>query len=208
MATDLFGRPSTADTGERNDHDYYETPPWMVASLLAYHPIERQALILEPCCGDGSIVRALRASGFSRILTNDLDERHEASRHRDATALEFWEMKTIANVDWVITNPPFNVAIHILEQACLVAKVGVAFLLRKTFLEPTGREDMPKASDRGPWLHIHPPTQVIGLPRHSFRGKGSDSVSCDWMIWRAGGRQVDGVKPFVIDYFAKRRVIG
>lgn len=196
---DLFDRPSTADTGDRSPLDLYETPAWMIASLLAHHPIDRASVILEPCCGAGSIVRALQASGCRRIITNDLDERHEATRHRDATSLLFWEMETIAHVDWVITNPPFACAMPILEQACLVAKVGVAFLLRKTFLEPTER--------RGPWLSMHPPTNMIGLPRHSFRGTGSDSVSTDWYIWRKHPEQYVA-PPFVIDYVAESRRIG
>lgn len=194
-AEDLFGRPSTADTGERNAHDLYQTPSWMVASLLHHQPIDRAALILEPCCGDGAIVRALQASGFSRIITNDLDERHEASRHRDATDPKFWELDTLARVDWVVTNPPFNVALPILEQAVILARVGVAFLLRKTFLEPT--------RERGPWFAIHPPTRIIGLPRHSFRGAGSDSVSTDWMIWQR--RANWSLPPIVIDHDAKNR---
>lgn len=193
---DLFGRPSTDDTGARNTLDYYETPEWMVASLLAHHPIARTSLVLEPCCGDGAIVRALAKAGFDRIITNDLDPRHEASRHRDATAPEFWHMKTLHDVDWVIANPPFTEAMPMLEHAEIVAKVGVAFLLRKTFLEPT--------EARGPWLALHPPSRVIGLPRHSFRGAGSDSVSTDWHIWLRVDRR-RSVPPIVIDHVAKTR---
>lgn len=196
MTIDLFDRPSTADTGDRNDRDYYETPLWMTASLLAHQPIDRRCQVLEPCCGDGSIVRALTAAGFTSIITNDLDERHVANRHRDATSLDFWELKTISRVDWIITNPPFGVAFPILEQAVLLARIGVAFLLRKTFLEPT--------IARGPWFAIHPPTRIIGLPRHSFRGKGSDSSACDWVIWE---RIPDEGKPIIIDHRAKTRRI-
>lgn len=205
QSLDLFDRPSNADTGGRQDFDRYETPGWMTASLLEHQPIDRALTILEPCCGDGAIVRALAASGFKTIITNDLDPRHEASRHRDAADPAFWELETFSRVDWVITNPPFNVALQIVEQAVILARIGVAMLLRKTFLEPTGTERHPKPEDRGPWLSIHPPSRMIGLPRHSFRGKGSDSVSTDWYIWL---RKPDGsLQPFIIDYRAKDRRI-
>jgi hypothetical protein len=67
--------------------------------------------------------------------------------------------------------------------------------VRKTFLEPT--------HDRGPWLQEHPPVRSIGEPRYSFRGAGSDSVSCDWYVWKD---KVAGLRPFEIDYVAERRV--
>lgn len=208
MDQDLFGRPSTADTGTRNAFDLYETPAWMVASLLEHHPIDRDSLVLEPCCGDGAIVRALEAGGFTRIITNDLDARHTASRHRDATDPAFWEMVTIAESDWVISNLPFNVAIHIVEHAVSVAKVGCAFLLRKTFTEPTpssGDLADVKPTSRGPWLSIHPPTHTIALPRHSFRGDGSDTAAVDWFIWRKPGADNRRIPPFVVDWKAKSR---
>lgn len=197
MGVDLFARPSTEDTGVRNANDYYETPAWMVAALLQHHPIAADAVILEPCAGDGAIARALQASGRSRVMTNDLDRQHQTTLHLDATE-ELWSYGPIAMTDWVITNPPFNAAFPILEQAELLARVGVAMLLRKTFLEPT--------RDRGPWLSVHPPTHIIGLPRHRFRGKGQDSVSADWMIWRRRDRDV--ARPFIIDHQAKQRRCG
>lgn len=193
---DLFGRPSTADTGERNDLDYYETPEWATASLLAHHRMDREDLILEPACGDGAIVRALQAAGFSRIMTNDIDPRHPANRHRDAADPAFWHMKTIQEVDHVVTNLPFDVAFPILEQAEIVAKGSVCLLLRLSFLEPT--------RERGEWLALHPPSRIINLPRHSFRGSGNDTVTCAWFVWeRIERRRVR--PPIVIDHMAKSR---
>ena len=55
-------------------------------------------------------------------------------------------------------------------------RVGVAFLLRLSFVEPT--------NERGDWLEKNPPTGRITLPRYSFTGDGrSDSVTAEWMIW-------------------------
>lgn len=197
MALDLFDRPSTADTGTRSPFDYHETPRFMTASLLHHHPIRTDALILEPCAGDGAIVRALVDAGYRFIVTNDLDTRHQTDLHADATDFTLWAHSTLGGVDWVITNPPFNVAFPILMQAERLARVGVAMLLRKTFLEPT--------IARGPWFSVHPPTRVIGLPRHKFRGTGSDSVAADWCIWE---REPDrSLPPFVIDHEAKTRRI-
>ena len=82
----------------------------------------------------------------------------------------------MASIDWVITNPPFNLAYPMLLKSLLNVRVGVAFLLRLSFVEPT--------NERGDWLEKNPPTGRITLPRYSFTGDGrSDSVTAEWMIW-------------------------
>lgn len=191
--SDLFGGVSTVDDGERSAFDYYPTPNWMTRSLLHFHPAIKGASVLEPCSGGDAITSVLTAAGCC-VFTNDLDRRHPAMTHADATRDGYWE--TAPHVEWVITNPPFNVALEVLAGALRHADCGVALLLRKTFLEPT--------DDRGPFLAASPPTRLIGQPRYSFRGTGSDSVSCDWYLWE---RRPDRTLPaFVIDYVADRRV--
>lgn len=193
MTLDLFGGVSIADTGDRSALDFYPTPAFMTRSLLHFHPAIRRATVIEPCSGDGAIVRVLEAAGCT-VWTNDLDRRHAADEAMDATEAAYWTL-CAPPVDWVITNPPFNVALPILQHAVRHARVGAAFLLRKTFLEPT--------EERGPWLMAHPPSRIIGEPRYSFRGKGSDSVPCDWMIWLR--ERVPGLRPIEIDYHAETR---
>jgi hypothetical protein len=191
---DLFGDVAVVDDGARNAYDYYPTPAWMTRSLLHHHPAIAGATVLEPCAGGDAISTVLRAAGCS-VATNDIDRRHPSITHFDATALRYWLDLPADAFEWVITNPPFAEAMPILQGAFQAARIGVAFLLRKTFLEPT--------DERGPWLQAHPPTRVIGQPRYSFRGTGSDSVSCDWMIWER--RPDRSLPPFVIDHVAERR---
>lgn len=192
MSTDLFGRVSLADDGERNAFDFYPTPAFMTRSLLHHHPGIAGSIVLEPCAGGGAIADVLRREFRCGVSEWDLDPRH-GQPIGDATSPAFWRSILC---DFVVTNPPFNVALPILQHALEHASVGVAFLLRKTFLEPT--------EDRGPWLMAHPPTRIIGMPRYSFRGTGSDSVSCDWMIWEK--QRTVGLPAIVIDHVAERRV--
>jgi hypothetical protein len=194
MGETLFGDVSTRDDGARNAFDYYPTPGWMTRSLLYSHPAIKGASVLEPCAGADAITSVLRAAGCP-VTGNDLDIRHGHRFYMDATSQEFWLRMAVDPCEWVITNPPFNVALPILQHAVEHARIGVAFLLRKTFLEPT--------DERGPWLQAHPPTRIIGQPRYSFRGTGSDSVSCDWCVWER--RPDRSLPPVVIDYVAERR---
>ena len=194
--TDLFGNVSTLDNGERSDFDFYETPAWMTRSLLTHHPVIRGKLVLECASGNDAITTVLRDEGGCTVLTNDIDRRHPAMTHHDATKEDFWKFITAdCPIEWVISNLPFNVAFPILEHA-LHYTARVAFLLRKTFLEPT--------DDRGPFLAQFPPQHIIGLPRHKFRQgvESTDSVSCDWMIWNDKG---GSARPIIVDYGAKSR---
>ncbi len=62
------------------------------------------------------------------------------------------------------------------------ARVGVAFLLRLSYLEPCW--------DRADWLVQHPVSKLIVLPRISFTGDHkTDSVTCGWFVWVKGGTE-------------------
>ena len=54
----------------RRRHDAYYTPPWQTALLLSHQPISGR--VVEPCCGDGAIVRLLRGAGCA-VTTGDID---------------------------------------------------------------------------------------------------------------------------------------
>ena len=96
----------------------------------------------------------------------------------DATKREFWT-RWVSSIDFVVTNPPFSLASSILPLAYEHARVGVAFLLRLSYLEP--------CRDRADWLVQHPLTKLIVLPRISFTGdRKTDSVTCGWFVWIKG----------------------
>lgn len=194
---DLFGNRSLADTGARSEFDFYPTPAWATRSLLHYVPEIAGTLVLECASGDGAISDVLRDQYGCRVITNDLDPRHPSQWHFDATDHELWMYLGYDGgfADWVVTNPPFNVAFPMVQHAVRMARVGVAFLLRKTFLEPT--------EERGEWLAYNPPSRTICLPRHNFRGEGTDSVPCDWFIWEKAPQRMSN--PIAIDYRAKER---
>ncbi|CAN0324330.1 unnamed protein product, partial [Ectocarpus sp. 6 AP-2014] len=79
--------------------------------------------------------------------------------------------------DWVVTSPPYKHAFAILKQAMRVGRMGVAFKLRLTFLEPT--------KTRGRWLKENAPDRVVMLPRATYRGRGCSSTEA-WFIWETG----------------------
>jgi hypothetical protein len=171
----------------RRQYDRYLTPGWMVRALLKYGPVSFRDYapntfrIFEPCVGQGDIVRALIAAGWTDGMTNDIDPRIKASSHFDAAAP--WPADQHRRYDWIVSNPPWAMPkgqpplpVNITKEAFRHARVAVSMLLRITFLEP--------CKNRGLWLHKHPPDQIIVLPRYSFTGDGkSDSATACWLTW-------------------------
>lgn len=173
--------------------DYFPTPPWVVWRLLDRHPEaltpHRAISALEPCAGDGSIVRAVdehlrRTDRFlpdwttvelRKGATPDLGTEHFEADYRTWVPPRWFQL--------VITNPPFALAESILRRALTQGDV-VAFLLRVGFLG---------SSDRVPFWREFPDFGMRVVPdRISFDGKGSDSAYCAWFVW--GASQIQGIE--------------
>lgn len=177
---------------QRRHLDFYPThrDGGHVDYLLSQLPFRLSGAILEPCCGAGDISEPLRDRGYVTI-TNDIDKTHAADCHKNAALPETWRrwVNEWGNAEWVITNPPFNLAPQILPLAFDHASKGVIFLLRLSYLEPCG--------NRVDWMREHSDRLSIIFPpnRISFTGDGNtDNVSTAWFVW---GRDRRLCKPFI-----------
>ena len=164
-------------SGKRRDFDFYPTPAKATHVLFDYAPFIK-GCVLEPCSGDGAIASVIEERLQRTIITNDIDIRSQADFHLDAAIASSWEK--FPQPDWIVTNPPFNEALPILQNSFEKTKLGVAFLLRLSFLEPTRK--------RAAWLRFIQQYQmmelIFGQPRISFTGDGKvDSVTHLWMVW-------------------------
>lgn len=165
----------------RRDLDKYRTPSWMTEAFKESFPDVKGDILIDPCAGDCRMAAAL-ASRFGYAVTNDIDLDEPTNEHFDATLPAFWDdpdcirrMYELPNIGtWVVSNPPFRQALPIIQHA-LKFTPNVAMLLRATWLEPT--------KERAALLKERPPQRMLYLPRGSFTGGGSDSVSCAWFVW-------------------------
>lgn len=173
----------------RSARDAYWTPPALTQALLEHTPELRGERIWEPCAGAGWMRDVLIEDGGCVVYASDVAPM--------APRIDRWDFlgqsrpSASLTMRWIITNPPFVLALPILERALAMEGVaGVALLVRLTFLEPT--------SARAPLLSSRPPGRVIVLPRTRFprpdgEQAGTDSVTCAWMIWGLeGGVRVHG----------------
>lgn len=169
----------------RRSNDFYPTDEALVKRLL--ENVDIRGVVLEPCAGDGRMAAALRATTGRAVVTCDVDPAHYPDHVLDMTRVENWRR---FSPDWVVTNPPFSAAPQILPLAMERARVGVAFLLRLTYLEPAG--------NRADWLQDQADHMtrliVFGQPRPAFRqgeinpktGKlyTTDNATTAWMVWQ------------------------
>lgn len=119
----------------------------------------------------------LRVKTNTIVCTNDINPIVCADTCVDVSRSEGWGR--FPPVDWVVTNPPFNEAPKIVPLAYEHARVGIAMLLRLSFLEP--------CHNRSDFICPTPPTKLIVLPRISFTGDGNvDSVTAAWFVWKKG----------------------
>jgi hypothetical protein len=173
--------PAAHEMSGRRPLDLYPTED-AITRLLAANLPNLGGNILEPCAGPGGMAAVLRdLPAVTAVFTNDIDPQWGTDWVGDACnpAAACWQRP----YDWVVTNPPFSVAMPILQLAYDRAAVGVAFLLRLSFLEPT--------RGRARWLEAHADSMthliVLGQPRPSFTGDGgTDAVTAAWMVWQVG----------------------
>lgn len=167
-----------AALSERGD-DLYETPGVAVSALLRVESIP--ALVWEPACGPGSIVRELRASGHEVIATDLVDYGCEGQ----ASGRDFlMERSAPDGVECIVTNPPFKLAgefaAHALE---LVPQVHM--LLRLAFLESERRRPI---LDNAGLRRVHVFRKRLPMMhRAGWEGRKANSgMAFAWFCWRRG----------------------
>lgn len=181
---------------EAKKADFWPTPRSAIESLLDSDPPIEGSYILEPCAGDGAIVRVLLERGYrvdaveirdkeivklvamcGTVLRADfleLSARYLARDHR--LIPPFVGLKPLHDADAIITNPPFSIA-RAFATCCLkIAERYVALLLRMNVLGSS------------PWANFwlaNPPSAIRPLrKRPSFSGDGkTDACEYGWFIW-------------------------
>ena len=88
---------------ERVERDFYPTPEAAVLPLLPHLP-DSYFTFIEPCAGDGRLTKHLHFSMDCKSLSNtDIEPRVDWVKQKDA-----FDISIDDNVDYVITNPPWN----------------------------------------------------------------------------------------------------
>lgn len=165
---------------ERAPADYYPTPTWCTRRILErLGPELPGGQWLEPGCGDGAIIRAVKAARPDVKITG-VDLRTERSAALEYSAdrviygqdLLTWE--PVPYFDVAIGNPPYRAALDFVEYSMKAAK-HVLFLLRLNWLAGAGRAE---------FLRYNRPDVYVLPNRPSFAGNGrTDATEYAWFHW-------------------------
>jgi hypothetical protein len=170
------------------EYEFYETPRGLTEALLDSGLVILTSYdrVLDPCCGEWAILDAVKdyynADGKTiHPWGNDINqEMARADLNEDVTTDLGWRkmIGLTGRPNWVICNPPFSKAHHVIPHALDYALDGVAMLLPLRFIEPAkGREKVLRES---PWTA----QLTFGQPRPSFTDDGrTDSVTTFWAVW-------------------------
>lgn len=181
----------------RDSLDFFPTPPWATRALCEWligrgHQLHLQD-VHEPACGAGDMARPL-GEYFDTVSAHDVHDHGWAGIDR---VHDFLLSPPLENLEgWIITNPPFRLAVDFIRLARVRAEYGVAMLVRTSFLEGAERYRALYESDRP--THVLQFCERVPMFRGRLNGKGSTATSYCWLVWersKAGATVFDWIAP-------------
>ena len=126
--------------------DDFPTPPWATRALIEHVLLPRtygRAKMLamstawDPACNRGYMARPL-GEYFADVQATDI---HDYGYEHHLRTVDFlWRgSEDYLTPDWLITNPPFQLAEQFIERAFDLNIEGFAMLMRTSFQEGVGR---------------------------------------------------------------------
>lgn len=173
------------EKAKRIDKDFYPTPFGVIDLFLKHYHIDPNAKLLEPCAGNGNIIRSLQKNGYSNIKAVEIREDEFETLYNlvgygNFAIGDFLTMKIENNIglsDVVITNPPFSLAMEFLNKSLeITTEKGIVIMLLRLGFMATDK--------RYQFMSKNPPTDLYVLhKRPSFTGGGTDSQEYAWYVW-------------------------
>lgn len=167
-------------------NDCVFTPGYVTDDLLDLNILNGCTSVLEPCAGDGAIVKAIRRQNFDWFIgaveiNNDFAEALYESNPDSVTIGSFLDDKitttTHGTYDAIITNPPYSCLDPIIQKSY-------------TFLNPSGKMAMLlrlqhlSGVKRAKLIEALPPTSIHMFGhRPAITNSVADIGGYCWVIW-------------------------
>jgi hypothetical protein len=119
--------------------DWFPTPPWATRALFRHvlPTLGGPAVIRsawESACGEGHMAAVIEECVTEWVIASDIFDYGFGQAPHD-----FLHDEPFGRPEWIITNPPFNLACEFTLRALDLASEGVAMLARTTWIEGKGR---------------------------------------------------------------------
>lgn len=163
--------------------EFFPTPPWATRALLQHvladEPVA-ECTCWEPAAGEGHMSLVLDEY-FKAVYASDV---HDYG-HLDAIGSFTGNGPDVLVIntrhDWIITNPPFTLAVDFAERALDECWRGVALFVRLSWLE---------SLERYQFLRRHPASIValfserVNLAKGRWEPDGSTATAYAWIVWK------------------------
>lgn len=159
--------------------DYFPTPPWATRAFVDHVLLKELGaspndMIWEPACGEGHMAAAL-AETFPKLFPSDVFD------YGYGAVIDFLREDLYPAGDWLVTNPPFNLALEFAAKGLNRAAKGVCLLLRTQWLHGLERHDF---FTRNPPALIALYAERVPMHRGRWEPKGSTATDYCWVCWR------------------------
>lgn len=152
----------------RVEDDFYPTPHGVTQALLKI--VSFRGVIHEPCCGDGAMTRVLEDAGH-KVVASDINPRGSG------VARDFFTITKPVGHN-IVTNPPFKIAVRMIEHGLTLNPQVMAMVLKSTFWHARNRRDL--------FERTQPAMICPLLWRPDFLGLGRPTMEVMWCIWKKG----------------------
>ncbi len=183
MSTTLSSTAVMSRRKEPTDSlDFFPTPPWATRALISrvFDWDVSTDTAWEPAAGEGHMAEVLRES-FRHVIASDV---HDYGKGYAVGSFVGEGLDVIGDqcADWIITNPPFNLAGQFVARALCDARKGVALLLRTSWLE--GGERYREIFSGSPPSIVAVFSERVPMVAKRWDPAASSATSYTWFVWR------------------------
>jgi hypothetical protein len=176
----------------KNKLAFFPTPPWATRALMTHvlTPDDFEGCdVWEPAAGAGHMVGPL-GEYFAKVHASDVHDYGMGYGRGSFVGAGADVARLDVAPDWVITNPPFPLAIEFVLRAIDEARIGVAMLMRHSWTE--GKERYRRifsVPGRSP-VKIAQFAERVPMHKGRWVVNGSSATAYSWFVWRRhGGNQ-------------------
>lgn len=163
--------------------DDFPTPPWATRALLG--ALQKMGLITpdmmarEPCANRGYMVRVLEEF-FLEVDALDVHDYGAGYRREDYLFGE-----DMLGLEWTFMNPPFRLAEQFIAKARRESTVGVAVLVRTSFIEGVDRYRQIYSKD--PPDYVFQYVERVPMVKGRYDPKARSATSYCWLVFLKHG---------------------
>jgi hypothetical protein len=169
--------------------DFFPTPPWATRALcehvlgLTGDEADRKLTAWEPAAGEGHMAEVLREY-FGSVQTSDVHDYGKGYQVGSFVGAGPDVARHI--VDWIITNPPFNLALDFALRGLELSLGGVALLTRTAWLE--GGDRFTRLFSLRPPATVALFSERVPMVKGHWDPRASSATSYAWIVWEHGHR--------------------